>query len=272
MNNIREIYNDNGYHISKSCLAQSQIDKVLSAISFVFEQQLQFLSINFKQGDGSSINCLYDKMKLLFHSDIARYLKVIKALSNLTEVYDIFFSDQIRNLLKEIGITHSFIPTGPVLHIMSYELKIPHGYHGLPPHQDYPSMCGSIDAPILWIPLVDINKDLYPLELIPQSNQKGVLSGTISENCYEINKDHYQESDFISTEVSRGDIVIMSPFTVHRSGTRGRKNAVRISCSMRFDNLNEENFIERCYPTAYKRVIDRDMFQRENLISRIFKI
>ncbi len=269
MNNIKESYNKNGYHIAKSSLDQSQIDNIISSISFVLKQQLRLLSISFAEYEDSDIDGLYNKMSLLFQADLARYIKVIKSLSNLKSVYELFFSRNIKNLLEQMDIHHSMVPTGPVLHIMSSDLKIPNGYYGLPPHQDYPSMCGSIDAPILWIPLVDIDKNLYPLELIPQSHKKGVLPGKISENCYEIDNSYYQESDFIKVEVEKRDAVIMSPFTIHRSGLYGKNNNVRISCSIRFDNIEEKNFIERAYPTAYKRVIDREMFQRENLINKL---
>ena len=272
MNNIKKSYDQNGYHIIKSTLGQQQIDNVVTAIGFVFRQQLNLLSISFIDNSDADIKGLYDKMNLLFRADLERYIKVIKSLSNLKEVYELFFSNQVANLLEQIGISHSIISTGPVLHIMSRDLKIPNGYYGLPPHQDYPSMCGSIDAPILWIPLVNINKDLYPLELIPQSHNKGIFPGKISENCYEIDQLCYQESDFVEVEVEKGDIVIMSPFTIHRSGIHGKNNTVRISCSMRFDNIEEKNFIKRAYPTAYKRTIDRDMFQRENLINNLFKL
>lgn len=158
-------------------------------------------------------------------------------------------------------IYKSLIPTGPVVHIMSKDLMIPGGYYGLPPHQDYPSMQGSLDSLIAWVPLVNIDKDFYPLEIIPRSNNEGMLPGKMTEKYYEIDPLLYKNDDFISVEVEVGDVVLMSSFTVHRSGTNGRADDVRIACSIRFDNVEEESFIKRTYPTVYKRTVDRILLE-----------
>ena len=53
-----------------------------------------------------------------------------------------------------------------------------------------------------------------------------------------------------------GDVIFMSNFTVHRSSKKG-DNRLRMACSTRYDNANEEAFIERCYPSAYIRSVER---------------
>ena len=48
---------------------------------------------------------------------------------------------------------------------------------------------------------------------------------------------------------------------------------VRIACSTRFDNGYEKNFIDRCYPTAYTRGVERSMendFPSKEEIIKIF--
>ncbi len=268
--NIRDLYDENGYYIFKKVLKLDQINKVMNAINFVIDQQLSYTQLN-KKGKINKNLSVFKKLKILFDSDINRYLKVVKSFQNLSEIYEIFFSSEIKKVLDDLKITKSSIPTGPVFHLMSRALRIPNGYFGVPAHQDYPSMCGSLDAPILWIPLVDIDKKLYPLDLIPKSNKKGLSKGIIGNNCYEIDKNEYSDDDFVSIEVQKQDIIIMSPFTIHRSNTDGKLNDVRFACSIRFDNLEESTFIERAYPSAYKRVIDRNLFENDKLDSLIHK-
>lgn len=149
MNELRKKYDHHGYHISRACFNERQIKNALDAMNFVLDQQLRLLKIDLKNDHPTMEGLIYAKMKLLFSHDVDRYLKTIKTFSNLPEIYELFISDQARELLKSLDIEHYVIPTGPVVHIMSSDLMIPGGYFGIPPHQDYPSMCGSLDAPIL---------------------------------------------------------------------------------------------------------------------------
>jgi ectoine hydroxylase-related dioxygenase (phytanoyl-CoA dioxygenase family) len=192
-----------------------------------------------------------------------KYVKTMSALSRVYDVHKLFMSDEIRNLIGSIKIDSPLIPTGPVVHTMSRDLMIPGGYYGLPPHQDYPSMQSSLDSVIVWVPLVNIDKNFYPLEVIPQSHRDGMLPGKVTEKYYEIDPSCYRNEDFLPVEVEAGDVVLMSSFTIHRSGTEGRRNDVRISCSIRFDNAEEETFITRTYPTVYKRTVDRAILEKD---------
>jgi ectoine hydroxylase-related dioxygenase (phytanoyl-CoA dioxygenase family) len=143
-----------------------------------------------------------------------------------------------------------------VVHIQADCLRIPNGYFGLAAHQDFPSVQGSLDGFVVWIPLVDIDKERYPLEVIPESHKEGVLpSIENSDSILEINPGIYNESDFISVECEIGDVVFMSNFTVHRSSQHGN-DKLRLACSTRYDNANEKTFIDRCYPSGYQRSVN----------------
>ena len=70
--------------------------------------------------------------------------------------------------------------------------------------------------------------------------------------------DSYREADFVSMEVNSGDVLFMSNFTLHRSSLQG-DHRLRVACSSRYENASEKTFIERAYPTAQKRVIQREL-------------
>ncbi len=260
---LLKFYNANGYYVAKSVFDKSQVKSVLDSINLLFAQQLP-----------NSQPSIFQNMKGLFDADLTKYLKVAGALSRSYEAHELLLSKKVTELLSALNMTKLLVPTGPVVHIMSQDLMVPNGYYGLPPHQDYPSMQGSLDSLIVWVPLVDIDRDLYPLEIIPKSNWEGMLLGKMNEKYYEIDPALYKNEDFIPVEVEAGDVVLMSSFTVHRSGTSGRKNDVRLACSIRFDNAEEENFVNRTYPTVYKRSVDRvileEGFPTKEQVRKIF--
>ena len=119
-------------------------------------------------------------------------------------------------------------------------------------------MQGSLDGFVVWIPLVDVDANRYPLEVIPGSHRHGILPSIENpDSTWEILPDHYAERDFVPALCEVGDVIFMSNFTVHRSSTRG-DDRLRLACSTRYDNADDPSFIERGYPTAYVRSVRRE--------------
>ena len=158
---------------------------------------------------------------------------------------------------------------------MAEELKIPDGYFGFVPHQDFPSVQGSLDGVVVWLPLVDVSRDNYPLEVIPRSHYEGILPAVENNSStWETDTSRYTNDDYLPIEVNVGDVVLMSLFTVHRSSQIGKAGQLRIALSTRFDNADEATFIDRCYPTAYIRTVEREQylkgFPTPQQVARIF--
>jgi ectoine hydroxylase-related dioxygenase (phytanoyl-CoA dioxygenase family) len=122
-------------------------------------------------------------------------------------------------------------------------------YWRLSAHQDWRSSQGSLDSITIWMPMVDVDKSLGALEVIPGSHKWGLLEsekvsyyGKISETL--------PRSDFVPIEATQGDALFFSSFLVHRSGTNST-DSIRWSCHLRYNNLGEETFIQRGYPHPY---------------------
>ena len=148
---------------------------------------------------------------------------------------------------------------GQAVHIMSESLKIPDGYYGLQIHQDYPSVQGSKNGCVVWIALTDIDENSYPLEVISKSHKNGLYSLFHNKDKrYEINSSEYDEKDLTPITCSAGDVIFMSYFTLHKSSLRGDER-VRLACSTRYDDANDQQFISDTYPSGYKRTVDREM-------------
>lgn len=249
-----ESYQANGFYIARSLLEPSLIDATVLSLKQAYDKVLRTKGL--KAGDDISTS-----MKQLYDTDMGSYKQVTGALWRKLPVYNLLHHPAIAGFLREtFGWNDIYIPGGQVVHIMSEMLRIPNGYYGFSAHQDWPSVRGSLDGMVIWLPLMDIDKNLYPLEVIPRSHQAGLLPlNQDPNNPWETHPDCYNPANFVPVEVNKGDVVFMSNFTVHRSGAHGRPDKVRLACSTRYDNGDEPTFIERGYPTAYVRSVNRHL-------------
>jgi hypothetical protein len=239
-------------------------------IELVVRTQLETLRI-----DGGP--SLHGAMELLLVADVERYLAAVRHSNKLLSVQELLFNRPIRRWLGALGLDILSVPTGPVVSIMSDCLQVPGGYFGLAPHQDWASMQGSLDAVIVWTPLMDVTAGQFPLDVIPQSHRRGLWEGTISESNREIDPAQYADEDFVSLEVKRGDVVFMSAFTVHRTGLTHDGEpcrGLRIACNTRVENTLEPTFVGRRFPCAYGRTVKRELmtpdFPQPSDMERVF--
>jgi hypothetical protein len=107
---------------------------------------------------------------------------------------------------------------------------------------------------------VDIDATRFPIEVIPGSHQRGLWEGEIADNALEIRKG-FVEGDFVAVPAARGDVVMFTGFTVHRTSLRGC-HGLRIASSTRSENSAEPTFVARNYPCAYKRSVERELIQK----------
>lgn len=188
-------------------------------------------------------------LKSMHASDIGKYIGYLATCAKHIEAQKLFLDIRLLSQIISVPI----IIEQPVLHVMSPSLRIPDGYYGTAAHQDWPSTQGSLDCVTVWIALTDITVDDFPLEVIPGSHKRGLLDGKMNGSVLEVEADN---KDFIPIECKAGDVIFLSGFLVHRTG---KGNGFRVAVSQRFDNVSEPTFIERGYPCAQKRVVDRDI-------------
>ena len=110
-------------------------------------------------------------------------------------------------------------------------------------------MQGSLDAIVVWVPLMDIDRALGALEMIPGSHKLGLLQAEMMDG-YGNSEESGDESGAVPVEVEAGDALFFSAFLVHQSGTNVA-DAIRWSCHFRYNNLHEPTFVERGFPHPY---------------------
>lgn len=266
---LRE-YKDNGFVVARGILDPKQVHDVVASIDKTLNDQLHALSCKVPVAN------TFEGLKTLHDTDIKRYTKVVAALWRKESVFALMHDPKITGFLRDnFGWDDLFLPGGQVVLIMAEELRIPGGYFGLVPHQDFPSVQGSLNGVVVWIPLTDVDKDNYPLEVVRYSHKLG-LAPMIDhgESTREVPKDWFQGLHFEPVEVNVGDVIFMSMFTIHQTSINGTKGRCRIAASTRFDNANEPTFVDRAYPTAYTRSVHRDQyvqdFPSQELVARTF--
>lgn len=249
-------YKANGFYVAKGLLDKKAIGQLVESMKKTVLDQLRALSTFAEYED------IFSALKALHEADLQRYKKVIGAFWRKEETFKLAHHENITNFLKEkFGWSDLFLPGGQVTLIMSHELKIPNGYFGLVTHQDFPSVQGSLDGVVVWFPLVDVNRDNFPLEIIPGSHKLGLLPMIQhGESTWEVNPDSYNGSDFLPVDAKAGDVLFMSVFMIHRSSLEGKPDSFRLAISTRFDNGDEPTFVDRAYPTAYVRSVVREQY------------
>jgi ectoine hydroxylase-related dioxygenase (phytanoyl-CoA dioxygenase family) len=115
-------------------------------------------------------------------------------------------------------------------------------------HQDWRSMQGSLDAVVVWVPLVNVDRALGALEVAPDSHRRGLIANRVVDSFGLV--DDVDPSGFLSIEAEKGDALFFSSFLVHRSGTNVTES-IRWSCHFRYNNLDETTFVQRGYPHPY---------------------
>lgn len=190
-------------------------------------------------------------LKSLFDEDVDKYVSYLSAMARQAGLQSVILLKP--DFYTFLGIETPLIVGPPVIHVMSPDLKIPGGYYGTAAHQDWASVQGSLGMVTLWMPLTDAGIGNFPLEVIPGSHKQGLREGKMNGSVLEIECD---EREFVPVECKAGDVVFISGFTVHRTGAG---EGFRISVSQRFDNADEPGFVERGYPCAQRRVVDREI-------------
>jgi hypothetical protein len=185
----------------------------------------------------------------LFTTDLQAFTNCGKHAQHLVSLHRLALDKRIISAVKELGLEFPSISTRPVMYFNSQHLATKEVYWRLSAHQDWRSIQGSLDSVVLWVPLIDIDKALGALEVIPGSHRQGLLAAELVDGYGQLHEPP-DDKQLISIEVGIGDALFFSTFLVHRSGTN-KTEQIRWSCHFRYNNLRERTFIERGLPHPY---------------------
>jgi ectoine hydroxylase-related dioxygenase (phytanoyl-CoA dioxygenase family) len=209
----------------------------------------------------------------MFDEDIECLSNCGKQAQHLISLHSLSLNTNIVQLLKQMRLKTPIISTRPVLYFNHPKLAKQKVFHTVDAHQDWRSMQGSLNSVVIWIPLVDIKKELGALEILPKSHLDGLRTDHVENGFGMVSLSEEEKERIISVEINAGDVLLFSSFLIHQSGNN-ITNKPRWSCHFRYNDLDESTFIQRkfAHPYIYKPIeelITKDFPSKEDL-SKIY--
>lgn len=275
MNKDLEFYNKNGYLLLKDFFLRDEIDLILKEAKSVFIRQFkekQYISDNISNElDEKLFNQLLFK---LFNDDFECLSNSGKQIQHLISLHSLSLSEKVIKLIKKFGLKTPIVSTRPVLFFNHPKLSTQRIYHTVDAHQDWRSMQGSLNSVVLWIPLINIDKNIGALEILPGSHLNGLRAKDLENGFGFIELKEEEKNHLQTVEVNVGDALIFSSFLIHQSG-KNISNSPRWSCHFRYNDLDEKTFLKRKFPHPYiykpiENLITSDFPSKKEIIN-IFK-
>jgi len=233
---------EDGYILLKDFFPKDKVENIRKKCEKIFE--IQFERFGYTGTFKENIIKLFNEREDVF----INCGKIIQ--QGLIELYSISVDPLLIKELENLGIEFPNMCTRPVLFFNHPSLAKEERYYKTPLHQDWPSMESSNDSLVVWIPLVDVTKEMGGVILYPGTHKLGNICDSIDGGFATIKNYDLNRYDEVQPDVNMGDIVIFSTFLVHKSGdiTNGE---IRWSCHLRYTNMRDPDYIERNFPNPY---------------------
>ena len=188
-----------------------------------------------------------ENMIRLFNEHESVFINCGKIIqTGLLELYKLPIEEKLIKEIKNLGLEFPNLCTRPVLFFNHPKLAKETVYYKTPPHQDWLSMESSIDSLVVWVPLVNVNKENGSIIIYPGTHTLGPLPFKVTGGFAEVEI----IGEGIQPELEIGDIAIFSTLLIHSSGDI-LDNSIRWSCHYRYTNMLDPDFIDRGFPNPY---------------------
>lgn len=251
-----ERFATDGYLLVPQFVESRLIDDLLADMIGAVKGHLAHYAL--RASTASGLSALEHDLVALHRHDQQLYLATLRVFGKLKALYDLFLSPPIGDACRRLGVVAPMLHTHPLFHIICHRLRLDQGYNGFEAHQDWSGLQTSLNTVVVWIPLHDISLERFPLEVLPGSHRQGLCPGTMQNNDYQIADECHVGQPFKALEAKTGDVVFMSPFTVHRTGM-SESPELRLAASWRYEDALEPSFIERRYPFAQSRAVRHEL-------------
>jgi phytanoyl-CoA hydroxylase len=246
MSNLRASFQERGFLRLNGFFSKEDVETVRADAKRVFIKQMASRGL-FIRSDPSE-RAFEDNMAHYFSQDSAGFINCGKTCQHLISLHRLSLRETIVSQLTALGVETPSICTRPVLYFNSRHLAKSEVYYKSPPHQDWRSMQGSLNAIVVWVPLADVSRELGALEIIPGSHLGGLQESR--EDAWYRHIEGLRDDQYESIEMEAGDVLFFSAFLVHRSGDNVT-DSIRWSCHFRYNDLEEPTFVSRKYPNPY---------------------
>lgn len=242
---LRDRFRYDGFIIVKNLFNPEEIDRIREDAQYIFSLQMASKGYSYNYFDKEEFESSLYKF---FKENHQAFINCGKHIQHLISLHRLSLDGRVIEILNSLGLSFPNICTRPVLYFNTKHLATKEIYHTMPAHQDQYSMEGSDDSTVVWVPLIDVTKNLGTLQVVPRSHTEGLVTIKSEEGFGIVNK--YKDNDFISIELSKGDALFFSSCLVHRSGIN-ITDSIRWSSHFRYNNMEDSDFIKRQYPHPY---------------------
>lgn len=244
----RQQYKQDGFVLVRNFFDVAELESIRSEAKEIFLIQMK------RAGLIKSLEITEQEFErqlyALFEKDFQQIVYCGKQAQHLISLHNLALSERILKALRELGLEFPIINVRPTIFFNSPHLGKRDVDWRKPAHQDWRTTQGSLDSTIIWVPLIDIDKSLGALEIVPASHKLGLLNYETRSDYHTIAEDPDKPLQFVSVEVKKGDALFFSTLLIHRSGNN-TSDSIRWSCHFRYNNLYEPTFIERGFPHSY---------------------
>jgi phytanoyl-CoA hydroxylase len=241
-------YKQNGFVLLKGFIDTEHLDVVRDQAKRIF--MIQMKKNNLIEAFDISEEEFETKLYELFKKDIQQIIYCGKQTQHLISLHRLSLNEKILEVLKELGLEFPVINVRPTIFFNSPHLGKRDVDWKKPSHQDWRTTQGSLDSTVVWVPLINIDRSLGALEIVPESHKMGLLEYETRSDYHTIAEGTAKDFQFVPVEVKKGDALFFSTLLVHRSGNN-TSDSIRWSCHFRYNNLCEPTFIRRGFPHSY---------------------
>jgi ectoine hydroxylase-related dioxygenase (phytanoyl-CoA dioxygenase family) len=217
-------------------------------------------------------NCIIN----LYNCDFKKFKAWADSCHNIPSLNSLVGDESILNTLKQLGIKMPLVNVRPCIFFSCESIASHQYYWKTPGHQDWPTTLGSLNGVTVWVPLVDVTKELGALQVAPGSHLNGFYNDIVNFGPGIGMKNDIPDDLYSDIPMNIGDVLIFNYFTVHRSGINSYKDKIRWSIQLRFDDAEEDTFIKRGLPRYSKQIRDDSNidlnFPNINQLQKTFKI
>jgi phytanoyl-CoA hydroxylase len=258
MGNLRETFQERGFVRLNGFFSKEEVESVRAEAKRVFMKQMS--SQGLINSSDSRERAFEASMARYFSQDSVGFINCGKTCQHLISLHRLSLRETIVSQLAALGVETPSICTRPVLYFNSRLLAKSELYYKSPPHQDWRSMQGSLNAIVVWVPLADVSRELGALEIIPGSHLWGLQESR--EDAWYRHIEGLRDDQYESIEMEAGDVLFFSAFLIHRSGNNVT-DSIRWSCHFRYNDLEEPTFVSRKYPNPYTYAPQQELVTKD---------
>ena len=212
--NVLSHYRKHGYAVLKAAIEPGVIVAVRDEIRAYSDATGAGNQID----SGGAVGPAFDiALGELYRRDMDGYLAAAKATQLCPRLHNLGSGELMVDLVKSFGIKRPIIAVRPVVHIVPDAFQVRADII-VRRRTRIGAAYRSLDALVVWLPLVEVSQQFGALEVLPGSHRRGLLKTRPDPFGNVVDESQLEEDEFIPVAVEPGDAVV---FDVH--GTPNRK-------------------------------------------------